>query len=422
MDRVVVPVVVRDQHGRIVGDLKQGDFEVLDDGKTRTLSGFSVARRAPLADGGIDTPNLVGDGSAPVSLLPQRYIVFLFDDLHLNTEDLVHVKKAASEALAAVLTGADVAAVVSLSGAVNSGLTQDREKLQAAIASVQTRGTYTSNAADCPKIDYYQADLIVNKSDGEAEQDAARQELMCNPGIDLKRDYDVALRLADAAARQAVLMGRQDIETTYANLGEFVRRMSTLPGQRILVMVSPGFLPLEADGQTEESLVIDRAAQANVIISALDARGLYTTELDASQHSPSLNTVNGAGNSVSLQGEYLRAGRMIAGTALAALTDGTGGTFFENNNDLEAGFRKLAEPPEVMYLLELPLDGIKADGSYHKLKVTVNRGGVIVQARRGYFIAKRRRRSRGPTSATVERPHRERWGWRRIRSGKDPDR
>jgi VWFA-related protein len=97
--------------------------------------------------------------------------------------------------------------------------------------------------------------------------------------------------------------------------------------------------------------------------------------------------VNGAGNSVSLQGEYLRAGSMIAGTALGALAEGTGGTFFENSNDLEAGFRQVAEAPEVMYLLELPLEGVKADGSYHKLKVKVGREGVAVQARRGYFMA-----------------------------------
>ena len=36
---------------------------------------------------------------------------------------------------------------------------------------------------------------------------------------------------------------------------------------------------------------------------------------------------------------------------LAEMADATGGTFFHNNNDLEAGFRRLAAVPEFSYLL-----------------------------------------------------------------------
>ena len=70
------------------------------------------------------------------------------------------------------------------------------------------------------------------------------------------------------------------------------------------------------------------------------------------------------------------------------LTDGTGGTFFHNNNDLDAGFRGITETPETVYVLELSLADVKPDGHYHALKVNVNREGVKVQARRGYFLPK----------------------------------
>ena len=54
---------------------------------------------------------------------------------------------------------------------------------------------------------------------------------------------------------------------------------------------------------------------------------------------------------------------------LAELASGTGGTFFQNNNDLAAGFRKLAELPEYVYVLGFSPQNLKLDGSYHSLKV-----------------------------------------------------
>ena len=133
-----------------------------------------------------------------------------------------------------------------------------------------------------------------------------------------------------------------------------------------------------------ESRLIDLAAQSNVIISALDARGVYTTELTASEKSPSL----GAGGSLQLQGDYRRTGMRLSENVMAELADGTGGTFFHGRNDLDAGFSNLSAVPECIYLLELPLDGVKEDGSYHRLKVKVDRDGVELQARRGYFMPK----------------------------------
>lgn len=65
---------------------------------------------------------------------------------------------------------------------------------------------------------------------------------------------------------------------------------------------------------------------------------------------------------------------------MADLAAATGGTFFQNSNDLEAGFKSVMKVPEYVYVLELSLDGVKPDGNYHRLKVKVNRTGVQVQA------------------------------------------
>lgn len=158
-----------------------------------------------------------------------------------------------------------------------------------------------------------------------------------------------------------------------------MRRVAELPGQRTLILVSPGFLTVSPEALNEESRVIDLAAQSNVTISALDTRGVYVTQVTASE-----NTV---GRSVDVVGSLRRSETSAAEGTLGALADGTGGRFFHNSNDLAAGFKELTAMPECVYLLELPLD-VKMDGFYHRLKVKVDRAGVDVQARRVYFVPK----------------------------------
>jgi VWFA-related protein len=388
VNRVFLSVVVRDQQGRAVSDLKQQDFQVLDNDKPEVVSGFTVQKHAaleskPAASPASSTPGAPPAAAALPSPTPQRFVVFIFDDMHLSIEDLAAAKTAGIQAVTEGLAASDMAAVVSTSGKVNSGLIRDRSALKDAVLSLQPRNVYRSSRLDCPNISYYQANLIINKHDEPALQDATRQELNCNPGIDVK-DINIAERQADSDARRTLNLGDLDVLATYAALREYVRRMARLPGERMLILVSPGFATLEPMALTQESQLIDFAAQSNITISALDARGLYTTELTASEHSPS--AANGA--SMELESDYRRSGMALAAGAMASLTDGTGGTFFHNRNDLGTGLVGLTSVPECVYLLEFSPSTLKPDGTYHRLKVKVDRDGVQIQARRGYFAPK----------------------------------
>jgi VWFA-related protein len=378
--RVLVPVVVRDKQGRVVADLKKEDFQVFDNDKLHPISGFAVERHN-LTDSGLNSPV---HASAPA--VPERSIVFLFDDMHISAADLALVRKAAANALTGTMSDSDLAAVVSLSGKTNSGLTRDRDKLQQAIMSLQPQTINNLDSAECPKIDYYQADLIENKHDSEASADAVRQVLNCSPGLDVKYNYNEAQSLAEAAARRVLNLGHQDIQATYALIAEFVRRVSALPGRHMLILISPGFLPIEQEARTAESRILDLATQSNVIISALDARGLYTTELKANESSPSFSTILSAGGSLQLQSEFRRGSMAVAEDAMGELAEGTGGAFFHNSNDLNAGLMSLVQAPECVYILELAVDSSKPDGTYHRLKVKVDRDGLQLQARRGYSL------------------------------------
>jgi VWFA-related protein len=79
---------------------------------------------------------------------------------------------------------------------------------------------------------------------------------------------------------------------------------------------------------------------------------------------------------------------------MSELANGTGGTFFHNRNDLNTGFKLLSEAPEVVYLLELPLDNVEADNGYHRLKVKVDRDGLEVQARHGYRVPRAEKKNK----------------------------
>jgi VWFA-related protein len=391
VNRVLVPVAVRDQQGHTLGDLKKEDFQVFDNGKPRVVSGFTVEKRGPReSNQGSNTesgmqPRLPNNAAPPA---PKRFIVLLFDDLNLTFEDLAHAKKAGLEASERALADSNIAVVVSTSQKTNSGWTRDPAKLRDAIASLEAQRVYRPDDTECPKVDYYQADLIVNKNDATALADAVAQIVSCHPALGVtpaKPDdisnlglaqQDAPTLMAKAAANRVLSLGRRDLQVTYGTMTQILGRMATLPGQRMLILVSSGFPELQQELWAGESQILDLAARSNVTISALDARGLYTTSLTASDHH-------------SMGSPHFRSNAMAsAGNTMAELADGTGGTFFHNSNDLNSGLKGLLEAPDVVYVLELSLDNVKPDGSYHSLKVNVDREGVQLQARRGYFMPK----------------------------------
>lgn len=387
VNAVLVPVVARNARGRAVGDLRKEDFEVFDRGKLQVISGFTVEKR-PARE--IDTepstpeaggPNVGRPATPAPGDAPQRFIVFLFDDLHLSAADLAQVQRAATRMLAGALSDLEMADVVSFSG-TNSGMTRDRAKLQEAIMKLSARGLYRQSGRQCPNVDYYLADLIANKHNEQATESAVQDAMTC---ANLKPEQrNLAESMVRSAASQALANGDQDTRVSLTFIKELVHRMEALPGERMVILVSPGFMANSAEAMALKSQIMDVAAQSQVTVSALDARGLYTTNLDASQHGDTSTFAMMTGQTSQHHGESMA----INEDVLAELADGTGGTFFHNSNDLEGGFNRLTEVPEYLYLLTFSPENIKANGSYHSLRVKVHRDGLKVQTRSGYYAPK----------------------------------
>jgi VWFA-related protein len=376
---VLVRAVVRDTQGHAIGTLKKDDFQLFDNGKPQIIKQFAMEQ-----PGGTPTTRepgkpQPGELTSPVPpQVPDRFVIYLFDDVHLQAKYLLPARQAAEHHLA-TLRPTDRAAIFTTSGQNNLDFTDDRAKLHDALMRLQPRSLLNTGTAECPYMTYYIADQIINLRDNEALNMVAQDLSAC----ELVPSQAVALSLAEIAARQALDVGDAESRLALGTLKNAVRRIAAVPGQRTIVLVSPGFLTPQLEDQLTE--IIERAVRANVIISALDARGLYTLDPagDISRAGPA--------NPVLLQQEFLYESQSESSNqlVLGELADATGGVYFHNNNDLEEGFRRVASAPEYYYVLGFSPQNLKLDGHYHKLKVTLkDPQKFTLQARRGYYAPK----------------------------------
>lgn len=382
---VLVRVVVRDPKGNVVPDLHKEDFQLSDNRKPQTITTFAVetpASHAISATSSIDAdqPNSAATKAA-VAALPQRFVSVIFDDQHMVMADMLFVRNAANKFFDS-LAPSDRVGIYSTSGQVTQEFTDNHDLLRKSLLALLPRSP-TQGIHDCPDMSYYEADLIENQQDQQATAVAAQDYIQCSG---LQGTAPVAQLMSQATVMAqtvaGMVVGREDSSTEYAlrHIEQILRRLAGMPGQRILVFVSPGFITSTL--HIEFSGIVDQATKSNIVINTIDARGLYTPDMgDISDP-----YVNPNPQTAGIRSLYTTAAQTAQDDVLQQFADGTGGTFFHNRNDIDEGLRQAGAAPPLTYLLGFSPQNLKLDGSMHTLKVSLARkNNYQIQSRHAYF-------------------------------------
>ncbi len=385
-NEVLVRVVVRDKDGKAVGGLTKDDFRLSDNGKPQSVTLFKVETyKAAEAVQPLGTAPPAAKSTQPVEVetspeLPQRYVALYFDDLVVKFEDMTRVRAAADKYIDSALQPGDRAGVFTSSGLGDLDFTDDRAKLHEALAKLKPRPRMMMTEHDCPPLTPYESYLIDELHDNIMLNIATLEVVACACGGDPKicnNPQEQAQVAAKVTWQNDQVQSRQCLHV----LTNLVRRMASLPGQRSILWLSQGFLTFATISDVGE--LIDRALREHVVISALDARGLWVN-IPGGEASEN-NTLSDP-SLFGTQAMYRETGKQMNQDVMAEVAHATGGVFVHNTNDYDGGFRMGGALPEFTYLLAFSPQNLKYDGKFHKLKVElVSSKGLTVQARNGYF-------------------------------------
>lgn len=406
---VQVEVTVTDKQGKVMRDLTRDDFELKEDGKLQNISYFSLGTATrPARWLGSETivrnKEKVAVPTPPVSeTLAGRYIVLAIDDIHLSPASLIQSRQALIKFVDKQVGSGDQVALITTSGQIGmfQQFTDDREALKRAINRLSVQERKVTNSFDVPRITSYQAELI-DRGDHDALEMAVQEILKQSPApptpptgssgggragsaaqSSAMNERERAMETARGLARMIVTQNAHYTNATLATLQAVIRGLSTLPGRKIMTLVSDGFHMGGSSSSKVNDIrqVIDAATRAGVVIYAVDARGLTTSPIfDASQPGFFDDQTPGVRERVENAGmEAVRNGPF-------ALANDTGGFMVLNTNDLNLGLQKVLEDTEAYYLLAFEPSESYRDGRFRKLEVRVkNHPEYKVRSSKGYF-------------------------------------
>jgi VWFA-related protein len=355
---VLTNVVARDaKTGELIQGLKQSDFSILENGKQQKIETFdfeSVDKATPLNEATVSglAAGVTGNGSKavvvakPEDLRNHRLIVMFFDLTSMQPEDLDRSVLAAQEFLKKKMQPADLVALVSLGDTlkVDQDFTADKTALINEVAVYN--GTEGQGFAAGATANSNQVEDTTGYTPDESEYN------------DLNTDRELyALRAVSKA-------------------------LEKITEKKSLLYFSGGISRDGIENQASLRAAINSAVRANLAIYSVDTRGLQAISPLGDASTGSLRG-SGAYNGAALTNNMNA--NFASQEVMATLSTDTGGKAFFDSNDFAPAFAQVERDTSAYYAIGFRSTNPLRDGRYRKLTIKVNRPGVKLEYRPGYY-------------------------------------
>jgi VWFA-related protein len=351
---VLTNVVARDaKTGELVRDLKQSDFSIFENGKKQQLSTFdfqSVEMAKPLNEATVSGLGASSGKDAVVArsedLRNHRLIVMFFDLTSMQPEDLERSVDAAQDFLRNKMQPADLVALVSLGDTlkVDQDFTADKKALFNEIAVYN--GTEGEGFAEGSTSSSNTSESSSSYTPDESEYN------------DLNTDRE--------------LFALRAVAKSLEKIGE----------KKSLLYFSGGISRDGIENQASLRAAINAAVRAHLSIYSVDTRGLQAISPLGDASTGSLSGT-GAFNGGALANN--KSANFASQEVMATLSSDTGGKAFFDSNDFAPAFAQVQRDTSAYYAIGFHSSNPARDGRYRKLSIKVNRPGIKLEYRPGYY-------------------------------------
>jgi VWFA-related protein len=355
---VLTNVVARDaKTGEFVRGLKQSDFTVYENGKPQQIATFdyqSVEMAKPLNEATIDglAAGPTGSGrkavvvAKPEDLLNHRLIVMFFDLTSMQPEDLDRCVEAAQAFLRTKMQSADLVALVSL----GDTLTVDQDFTADKNALIHEVGVYNGTEGQG-----FAQGATSNSNQVEDTTGYTPDESEYN---DINTDRELfALRAVS-------------------------KSLERITEKKSLLYFSGGISRDGIENQASLRAAINAAVRANLAIYSVDTRGLQAISPLGDASTGSLRG-SGAYNGGALLNNMNS--NFASQEVMATLSSDTGGKAFFDSNDFAPAFAQVQRDTSAYYAVGFHSTNPARDGKYRKLTIKINRPGIKLEYRPGYY-------------------------------------
>lgn len=397
---VVVDVVAHDASGKPVTSLTKNDFTVLENGKPQTIATFAVRnasapvsrRLAPLLQPHVTTnrPDL-HDPDEPA-------VVLLLDGLNTSGRDLTRVRQQMLKYLAEHFNPNVKMAVMVLTSELHvlQDFTSDPALLKAALDRYRAQQSASARAkAEAGPLNDLPPPSALPLQSANIVQNTTLDPAVANSaGGSSATVAEQLAYLEERFANEVENYSRDTrISTTLAVLSQIARYMAGQKGRKSILWFSAAF-PISVTGFDAADLSTSRIydeqvrrtmnllSDAHVAIYTIDARGLVGNKVgDVTPAYATGGMVGPEMNKALAKDSYQR---FQEENLLQDVALDTGGQYFADN-DLDRAIAESVRDTANYYIIGYYPANKKWDGTFRRIQVKVNRPGVHVEHRRGYF-------------------------------------